>query len=81
VVPEAGIELSIKEGRGSGNVVQLVGNGSDMFGYAGADAVVRGVQQGIPVVSVATIMPRNADVLFVLARRASRRSATSRASA
>ena len=64
---EAGIELSIKEGRGSGNVVQLVGNGSDMFGYAGADAVVRGVQQGIPVVSVATIMPRNADVLFVLA--------------
>jgi NitT/TauT family transport system substrate-binding protein len=64
---EAGIELAIKEGRGSGNVVQLVGNGSDTFGFAGADAVVRGVQQGVPVVSVATIMPRNADVLFVLA--------------
>jgi NitT/TauT family transport system substrate-binding protein len=64
---EAGIDLAIKEGRGSGNVVQLVGNGSDMFGFAGADAVVRGVQQGVPVVSVASIMPRNADVLFVLA--------------
>jgi len=64
---DAGIELAIREGRGSGNVVQLVGNGSDAFGFAGADAVVRGVQQGVPVVSVATIMPRNADVLLVLA--------------
>jgi NitT/TauT family transport system substrate-binding protein len=64
---DAGIEPTIKEGRGSGNVVQLVGNGSDTFGFAGADAVMRGVQNGIPVVSVAAIMPRNADSIFVLA--------------
>jgi NitT/TauT family transport system substrate-binding protein len=63
---QAGIDLTITEGRGSGNVVQLVGNGSDTFGFAGADAVVRGVQRHIPVVSVANIMPQNADAIFVL---------------
>lgn len=64
---DAGIELTVTEGRGSGNVVQLVGNGTDTFGFAGADAVVRGVQTGIPVLSVATIMPRNADTVFAMA--------------
>jgi NitT/TauT family transport system substrate-binding protein len=63
---DAGIDLTITEGRGSGNVVQLVGNRSDTFGFAGADAVVRAVQRGVPVVSVATIMPKNADAIFVL---------------
>jgi NitT/TauT family transport system substrate-binding protein len=63
---EAGFELTVNEGKGSGNVVQLVGSKSDAFGFAGADAVVRGVQRGIPVVSVATLMPRNADAIFVL---------------
>jgi NitT/TauT family transport system substrate-binding protein len=63
---EAGFELTVHEGKGSGNVIQLVGSKSDTFGFAGADAVVRGVQRGIPVVSVATLMPRNADAIFVL---------------
>jgi NitT/TauT family transport system substrate-binding protein len=63
---QAGIDLVIKEGRGSGSVVQLVGNGSDTFGFATADAVIRGVQSGIPAVSVANIMPKNADAIFVL---------------
>jgi NitT/TauT family transport system substrate-binding protein len=63
---EAGIELTVNEGMGSGNVVQLVGSKSDTFGFAGAEAVVRGVQRGIPVISVATLMPRNADAIFVL---------------
>lgn len=63
---EAGIDLKINEGRGSGNVIQLVGNKSDTFGFAVADAVMRGVQNQIPVISVATIMPRHADSIFVL---------------
>lgn len=63
---EAGIDLKINEGRGSGNVVQLVGNKSDTFGFAVADAVMRGVQNDIPVLSIATIMPRHADSIFVL---------------
>jgi len=63
---EAGIELSINDGRGSGRVIQLVGTGSDTFGFAGADAVVRGVHAGVPVLSVATIMPRSGDSIFTL---------------
>ena len=63
---EAGIDLKISEGRGSGNVIQLVGNKSDTFGFAVADAVMRGVQNDIPVISIATIMPRHADSIFVL---------------
>jgi NitT/TauT family transport system substrate-binding protein len=63
---QAGIDLTIKEGRGSGSVIQLIGNNSDTFGFAGADAVLRGVQNRIPVISVATIMPKNADTMFVL---------------
>jgi NitT/TauT family transport system substrate-binding protein len=63
---EAGIDLTITEGRGSGSVVQLVGNKSETFGFATADAVVRGVHAGIPVVSVANIMPQMSDAIFVL---------------
>jgi len=65
---DAGIELKIEEGRGSGSVVQLVGNQSDTFGFATADAVIRGVQNSIPVISIATIMPANADSILVLKR-------------
>jgi len=63
---EAGFDLTVNEGKGSGNVAQLVGSKSDTFGFAGAEAVVRGVQRSIPIISVATLMPRNADALFVL---------------
>jgi NitT/TauT family transport system substrate-binding protein len=63
---QAGIDLTIKEGRGSGSVVQLVGNNSDTFGFVGADAVIRGVNNKIPVVSVANVMPKNATTMFVL---------------
>jgi NitT/TauT family transport system substrate-binding protein len=65
---QAGIDLTIREGRGSGSVIQLVGNNSDTFGFAGAEAVVRGVQNNIPVVSVATIMPKNAFTMFALTK-------------
>lgn len=63
---QAGIDLTLQEGRGSGNVVQLVGNNSDTFGFAGADAVVRAVNNGIPIIAVANIMPKNSDTMFVL---------------
>ncbi len=63
---QAGIDLTLKEGRGSGSVVQLVGNQSDTFGFAGADAVVRAVNNSIPIIAVASIMPKNSDTMFVL---------------
>lgn len=63
---DAGIELSVTEGRGSGQVVQLVGKGDDQFGFAAVEAVMRGVAAGIPVVSVQTIMPVMGQAIYVL---------------
>ncbi|MFC2023656.1 ABC transporter substrate-binding protein [Chloroflexota bacterium] len=63
---DAGIDLTLTEGKGSGSVVQLVGNGTDTFGYATSDTVIRGVQSGIPVRNVANIMPRTTDAIMVL---------------
>ena len=46
---EEGIDLTINEGRGSGQAVQLVANGSDTFGLADAGAVIAGRAKGAPV--------------------------------
>lgn len=63
---DAGIELKVTEGRGSGQVVQLVGKGDDQFGFAAVEAVMRGVTAGIPVTSVQTIMPVMGQAIYVL---------------
>jgi NitT/TauT family transport system substrate-binding protein len=63
---EAGFDLEITEGKGSGNVAQLVGNKTDTFGFAGADAVLKSVQTGIPVINVANLMPKDANAIFAL---------------
>ena len=63
---EAGIDLTLTEGKGSGSVIQLVGNGTDTFGWATSDTVIRGVQSGITVRSVANIMPKTTDSVMVL---------------
>jgi NitT/TauT family transport system substrate-binding protein len=64
----AGIDLKPTEGRGSGQVVQLVGNGNDQFGFASTDAVFRAVAKGIPVIAVANVMPEMGQAVFVLKR-------------
>ncbi len=63
---DAGIDLDVTEGRGSGQVVQLVGNGEDEFGFASVDSVFRGVSKGITVISVANIMPTMGQAVYVL---------------
>jgi NitT/TauT family transport system substrate-binding protein len=63
---DVGIDLTPTEGRGSGQVVQLVGVGDDQFGFASVDAVFRGVAKEIPVISVANIMPTMGQAVFVL---------------
>ncbi len=64
----AGIELKPTEGRGSSQVVQLVGNGNDQFGFASTDAVFRAVAKEIPVVAVANVMPEMGQAVFVMKR-------------
>lgn len=63
---EAGIELKPTEGRGSGQVVQLVGSGDDEFGFASTDAVFRAVVKGIPVIAVGNVMPKMGQAVYVL---------------
>ncbi len=63
---DAGIELNPTAGRGSGQVVRLVGNGDDQFGFASTDAVFRAVAKDIDVIAVGNIMPKMGQAVYVL---------------
>ena len=47
-----GIDLTINEGRGSGNTVQVVAAGSDTFGLADSSSVIATAAKGADVKSV-----------------------------
>jgi NitT/TauT family transport system substrate-binding protein len=52
---DAGIDLQILEGNGSGNMARTVGQGNDMFGYGDASSVVLAASKGVPIRVVANI--------------------------
>jgi NitT/TauT family transport system substrate-binding protein len=56
---EEGIELSILEGRGSGQTVQLIASGSEDFGFADAGTMLKGVAEGAQVTMVFGIFQRS----------------------
>jgi NitT/TauT family transport system substrate-binding protein len=64
---DVGLSLTINEGQGSVQVVQLVGRGEDEFGFASSDAILRGTEAGVPILSVANIMPVMGQALYVRA--------------
>ena len=51
-----GIDLTINEGRGSGNTVQVVAAGSDTFGMADSSSVVSLIAKGGEIKSVMTLL-------------------------
>ncbi len=53
---KAGIDVEILEGKGSATTVQLVGNKSDMFGWADGVTLALNASKGVPVKAVATIL-------------------------
>src|ERR1043165_2154865 len=53
---EEGIDLTINEGRGSVNTVQVVGAGSDTFGLADSSSVVAAAAKGAEVKSVMSLL-------------------------
>ena len=62
---EAGLDVDIQEGKGSGNTVQLIGNGADTFGYADAAVAAKSVSQGVPVKVVMGIIRKSpASIVF-----------------
>jgi NitT/TauT family transport system substrate-binding protein len=52
---DANVEVDIKQGNGSGNVVRLVANRDSTFGYVAISALINQAAQGAPVIGVATI--------------------------
>jgi len=53
---DEGIDLTINEGRGSVNTVQVVGAGSDTFGLADSSSVVAAAAKGVEVKSVMSLL-------------------------
>lgn len=51
-----GIDLTINEGRGSGNTVQVVAAGSDTFGMADSSSVISLIAKGGEIKSVMTVL-------------------------
>ncbi len=62
---EAGLEVKIHPGRGSGETVKLIGSGQEEFGVADAGAVLPGVARGVPIVAVMT--PQQVSALVLVA--------------
>src|SRR6476619_874849 len=53
---EEGIDLTINEGRGSANTVQVVAAGSDTFGLAGSSSVIATAAKGAEIKSVMSLL-------------------------
>src|SRR5262249_17871918 len=56
---EAGLEVDIKEGKGSGNVAQLVGTKNATFGVSEGAAEAKAIGQDVPVGVVAGVFRRS----------------------
>ena len=64
---DAGLDLTIREGQGSIQVAQLIGRGEDSFGFATPDSILRGAEAGVPIKSIATLMPVMGQAIYVRA--------------
>jgi len=56
---EQGIDLKIISGTGSAPTIELVGNGSNDFGFADAGTMLQMIEKGLPVKAVAVITQIN----------------------
>jgi NitT/TauT family transport system substrate-binding protein len=61
---DAGLDLTILEGKGSPAVASLVGNGSDDFGFADASTVAQLISQGLPEKVVMGIFQKSTLALY-----------------
>jgi NitT/TauT family transport system substrate-binding protein len=53
---EEGLDVEIQEGSGSATVVKLIGNATNVLGYADSATMMSGVTKGIPVKAVAVLL-------------------------
>lgn len=59
-----GLDVEVMPGKGSSNVVALVANKSNDFGYASSAAIIRLVSEDAPIISVATLDATDADAVI-----------------
>jgi NitT/TauT family transport system substrate-binding protein len=64
---EAGLDVAVTAGKGSGNTTQLVASKATQFGFADGYVAANGIARGMPLKSVASIYRRNPTALIVLA--------------
>ena len=76
---DAGLDVTLVQGNGSGNTAQLVASGRSQLAYADAVAVSQLIAKGAPMRVVSTVYQSNPNAVMALKKRASRRSAISRA--
>jgi NitT/TauT family transport system substrate-binding protein len=64
---EAGLDVAITAGKGSGSTAQLIASGATQIGFADGYVVGNGVAKGMPIKTVASIFRRNPATAMVLA--------------
>jgi NitT/TauT family transport system substrate-binding protein len=62
---DAGINLDIRSGNGSGSAHRLVANGDSDFAYGSCGAMIKLASQGAPLISVAVIDAMGTDAVIV----------------
>src|SRR6476661_1830384 len=65
---EAGLDVTIVQGNGSGNTAQLVASGRSQLAYADAVAVSQLIAKGAPMKIVATVYQSNPNAVMSLKR-------------
>ena len=63
---DAGLDVTIVQGNGSANTVQLVANGRAQLAYADAVAVMQLIAKGAPMKIIATVYQSNPNALMAL---------------
>jgi NitT/TauT family transport system substrate-binding protein len=63
---EAGLNVTVVQGNGSGNTAQLVASGRALIGYADAVAVMQLIAKGAPLKVIATVYQSNPNSVMAL---------------
>jgi NitT/TauT family transport system substrate-binding protein len=53
---DEGLDVNVMEGSGSSTTVKLIGNGTNIIGYADSGTMMQGVTRGVPVKAVAVLL-------------------------
>lgn len=64
---EAGLDVTVTAGKGSGTTAQLVASKATQFGFADGYATANGIAKGMAIKTIASVYRRNPAALIVLA--------------